>query len=148
MRAELARRIEAIETAYEFLLAYAAQGRDSDQGPGPGQSLREHLRSMEQAIDGLADIATACTRERGAQLEDAAAGFLRAVEEDAHKSWSAIRLVLVQPRISSQLIDNLNASIHLRALLTDLFLIDEALDTDAAGRSANEVNDAGRAADR
>jgi hypothetical protein len=33
--------------------------------------------------------------------------------------------VLAQPAISSQLIDNLNASIHLRALLTDLFLIDE-----------------------
>jgi hypothetical protein len=31
------------------------------------------------------------------------------------------------PSISSQLIDNLNASIHLRALLTDLFLLDEIL---------------------
>jgi hypothetical protein len=29
--------------------------------------------------------------------------------------------------IPSLLIDNLNASIHLRALLTDLFLIDQAL---------------------
>jgi hypothetical protein len=34
-------------------------------------------------------------------------------------------MVLAQPAISSQLIDNLNASIHLRALLTDLFLIGE-----------------------
>ena len=38
-----------------------------------------------------------------------------------------MKLVLAQPSISSQLIDNLNASIHLRALLTDLFLIDEIL---------------------
>jgi hypothetical protein len=29
--------------------------------------------------------------------------------------------------VSSQLVDNLNASIHVRALLTDLFLIDEAV---------------------
>jgi hypothetical protein len=35
--------------------------------------------------------------------------------------------VLAQPSISSQLIDNLNASIHLRALLTDLFLVEEIL---------------------
>ena len=44
-------------------------------------------------------------------------------------------MVLAQPSISSQLIDNLNASIHLRALLTDLFLIDELLkpETAAAG---------------
>jgi hypothetical protein len=34
-------------------------------------------------------------------------------------------LVLAQPSISSQLIDNLNASIHLRALLTDLSLVGE-----------------------
>jgi hypothetical protein len=36
-------------------------------------------------------------------------------------------MVLAQPTISSQLIDNLNASIHLRALLTDLFLLGEIL---------------------
>jgi hypothetical protein len=34
--------------------------------------------------------------------------------------------VLRQKALSSQLIDNLNASIHVRALLTDIFLIDEA----------------------
>ena len=41
--------------------------------------------------------------------------------------WLAIALVIAQPSISSQVIDNLNASIHLRALLTDLFLVDEVL---------------------
>jgi hypothetical protein len=35
--------------------------------------------------------------------------------------------VLSRADISSQLVDNLNASIHLRALLTDLFIVDEAL---------------------
>ena len=43
------------------------------------------------------------------------------------KASAAVRLVLAQPSIGSQLVDNLNASIHLRALLTDLFLLDEAL---------------------
>jgi len=36
-------------------------------------------------------------------------------------------MVLAQPSIHSQMIDNLNANIHVRALLTDLFLIDEIL---------------------
>ena len=49
------------------------------------------------------------------------------MDRDAGDSLAAIELVLAQPAISSQLIDNLNASIHLRALLTDLFLIDEIL---------------------
>jgi hypothetical protein len=52
---------------------------------------------------------------------------LAVLDRDAQDSLAAIELVLAQPVISSQLIDNLNASIHLRALLTDLFLIDEIL---------------------
>ena len=53
--------------------------------------------------------------------------FADVIERDARDASAAIRLVLAQPAIGSQLIDNLNASIHLRALLTDLFLIDEVL---------------------
>ncbi len=41
---------------------------------------------------------------------------------------TAVELVLAQPAIGSQLIDNLNASIHLRALLADLFLVAEILE--------------------
>ena len=52
---------------------------------------------------------------------------LDAMNVDAKKAQAGINLVLGKSAISSQLIDNLNASIHLRALLTDLFLIDEAL---------------------
>ena len=48
-------------------------------------------------------------------------------DEDAHKARAGMKLALAQRAIGSQLIDNLNASIHLRALLTDLFLIDEAV---------------------
>ena len=49
------------------------------------------------------------------------------LEGDTRSSRAAIQLVLSQRSISSQLVDNLNASIHLRALLTDLFLLDELL---------------------
>ncbi len=46
---------------------------------------------------------------------------------DAASAQAGLRLVMGQPGISSQLIDNLNASIHVRALLTDVFVIDELL---------------------
>ena len=55
--------------------------------------------------------------------------FFAVLDRDAHDSLAAIELVLAQPSISSQLIDNLNASIHLRALLTDLFLLSEIVKT-------------------
>ena len=54
------------------------------------------------------------------------------LQRDATSTRAALKLVMAQPSISSQLIDNLNASIHVRALLTDLFLIDEALKTSLA----------------
>jgi len=57
----------------------------------------------------------------------AAQNFLDVMRQDAAKASAAIRLVLSRPAMTSQLIDNLNASIHLRALLTDIFLLDEAL---------------------
>jgi len=38
-----------------------------------------------------------------------------------------MELAFGHPAISYQLIDNLNASMHLRALLTDVFLLNEVL---------------------
>ena len=58
---------------------------------------------------------------------DKYAAFMGVIERDARDAQAAVQLVTAQPAISSQLVDNLNASIHLRALLTDLFLIDEIL---------------------
>ena len=60
----------------------------------------------------------------GEQADDK---IIAVLEKDALDSLASIHLVLAQATISSQLIDNLNASIHLRALLTDVFLIDEIL---------------------
>jgi hypothetical protein len=51
--------------------------------------------------------------------------FLAVLDRDCRDALAAMELVLAQPVISSQLVDNLNASIHLRSLLTDLFLLDE-----------------------
>jgi hypothetical protein len=53
--------------------------------------------------------------------------FLDVLNADTARALAAMELVLAQPRISSQLIDNLNASLHVRTLLTDVFLIDEIL---------------------
>ncbi|MGB0074967.1 MAG: hypothetical protein WBP71_18600, partial [Terracidiphilus sp.] len=58
---------------------------------------------------------------------------------DAEGAIAAMELVLAQTAIGSQLIDNLNASIHLRALLADLFLLTEILEVrqKAAQRTAS-----------
>jgi hypothetical protein len=119
--ASLAERIDAVEEAYEFCLAYAAQGRRGDEA-GPGSEIRRFLQRALPALEGLADAVAA-----DAPADAAAQAFIEVLRSDALKAGAAIRLVLSRDAISSQLIDNLNASIHLRALLTDLFLIDETL---------------------
>lgn len=116
-------RCNAIEECYEFMLAFAAQGLTTEAGGGKGAQVRSFLQRALEAIQGLAAAYGAALNQTGA--EDAYAAFLAVLDRDAKDSEAAIRLVLAQPMISSQLIDNLNASIHLRALLTDLFLIDE-----------------------
>jgi hypothetical protein len=119
-------RCNAIEECYEFMLAYAAQGLPSDQGGGAGSQLREFLARTVKALSGLADAFAAEVKEDGLALESYRP-FLNVLDRDANDSLAAIEMVRAQPAISSQVIDNLNASIHLRALLTDLFLIDETI---------------------
>jgi len=119
--ASTAERIDVIEEAYEFCLAYAAQGRRGNEA-GAGSEIRRFLERALAALDGLADAAAA-----DAPDDVAMQGFLEVLRGDAGKAGAAIRLVVARPAVSSQLVDNLNASIHLRALLTDLFLFDESL---------------------
>jgi len=124
-RAELNARCDAIEECYEFMLAYAGQGLDSDLGAGKGGQIREFLTKCERALTGLADFLTGFVKRLNVDSTAPYAAFMGVIDRDARDAQAAVQLVLAQPSISSQLVDNLNASIHLRALLTDLFLIDE-----------------------
>ena len=129
MLADIAERCNVVEQCYEFMLAYAAQGLPSDEGNRSGAQIRDYLGRAVRAISGLAEsCATALKQERFDPAERYQT-FFEVLARDAHDSLAAIELVLAQPAISSQLIDNLNASIHLRALLTDLFLVTELAKT-------------------
>ena len=122
---DLRARCDAIEEGYEFMLAYAGQGLPSDQGSTSGGAIREYLQRFDGALTGLAEFFREFSRSRRLEPAERYDAFLAVLERDARDAQAAIRLVLAQPSISSQLVDNLNASIHVRALLTDLFLIDE-----------------------
>jgi hypothetical protein len=82
---------------------------------------------MEAALDGLAARCGELVADEGLQPEAAWQDLIGVLEADASASLAAIRLVSARSGVSSQLIDNLNANIHLRALLTDLFLVDDLI---------------------
>jgi hypothetical protein len=94
MAPELFQFCNSVEACYECMLAYAAQGRSSDEADKPGGQIREFLQRAAPA----------------------------------------------QPSISSRLVDNLNASIQPRALLTDLFLIGEVLRAQPGSRTISQVD--------
>lgn len=121
----LQQRVDAIEGGYEFLLAYAAQGLATDEGNANSEQLRTYLRRMDEGMAGLESAVRAVL----AGVPDRARfeSFLQVLGRDAAAARAALEIVSSRPGISSQLVDNLNASIHVRALLTDLFLVDEAV---------------------
>lgn len=109
--------IEAIEAGYEFLLAYAAQGRPAGDESGPGPHARPTIESI---ADGMQNIAAA--------FADSSDDFEKVIASDCRNAGAALRFILSQGKIGSEIVDNLNASIHLRAVLTDLFLYSEAIE--------------------
>lgn len=123
MATEFLERCEVIEECYEFLLAYAGQGLPSDEG----KQVRNFLQRGAEALTGLAESCRRAIRNFDLEPTERYEDFCSMLERDARDSLAVIHVVLAQPSISSQLVDNLNASSHLRALLTDLFLVGEIL---------------------
>lgn len=120
--------INAIESGYEFMLAYAAQGWDVEHtGGGSGPSIRGYLEDMIAGLTTLADDFAAVIADEKEADQELFAAYNEVVRVDAEKTLKAISLIMSLPSIGSQLVDNINASIHVRALLTDIFLLDEAL---------------------
>jgi hypothetical protein len=127
-REELRERIDAIEGAYEYFLAYAAQGlREASEGSRVIGQFKRHLDGMADSVSGLGDCLDRLLREEDVHAEEKLKAFADVITADAARAGTVIQVVQAQPFATSQLVDNLNASTHLRALLTDLFLVDELL---------------------
>jgi len=124
-RQRLKEHIDVIEGAYDFMLAYAAQGSTGTESGGAASEIRDVLlraeASLLQFVPLLEEVLQATP------LDETYRSFVKVLDSDARATLAGIQLALAQKAISSQLIDNLNAWIHLRAFLTDVFLIDEIL---------------------
>ena len=128
MQTDIQESCDRIEAGYEFMLSYAAQGLLTDEGSPSGKQLREHLARISEALRGLDESCADLMKAEQPAPADRCQAFFEVLARDAHNALAVVELVLAQPAISSQLIDNLNASMHVRALLTDLFLITEILE--------------------
>jgi hypothetical protein len=113
---------DRIEESYEFMLAYAAQGRKREVEEGGGESqIRQYLKRFRAALD---DLDGALSDGVG---DAAGEDFMARFRADLAVVRSVFGLLLAQPSISSDMVDNTNGLIALRALLTDVFFVDQAV---------------------
>jgi hypothetical protein len=108
--------IETIESGYEYLLAFAAQGRPAQVETGPGPHARPTIEGLAAAMKNIV-----------VAFADSGDDFEKLIASDCSNAGAALGFILAQDKIGSEMVDNLNASIHLRAVLTDLFLYSEVL---------------------
>ncbi len=115
---------DAIEEAYEFMLAYAAQGRKdeaADGGQGGESQIRQYLKRFRAALDDLRGAAS--PRLGGPEGDVYSQRFLA----DLDVMKSVLDLLMAQASISSDMIDNTNGLVAVRAFLTNVFFVDQAV---------------------
>ncbi len=122
--------VDKMQAACDYLLAYAAQAHDSEASGEEGDlPVRHFLADLEFALLHV----TAASRMHMATLQadvealQALESFSDQLEDDAACALKVLRIVSTAPLISSRLVNNLNASVHLRSVLADLLVVDETI---------------------
>ncbi|MYD72074.1 MAG: hypothetical protein F4W89_15235 [Acidobacteria bacterium] len=123
--------VDVVEESYEFCLAYAARGVTPQMARAGDTQVRRQLQQLADALPQLSDAFLNLAGERDESRREDYRRFIEVLRRDAESARAAVDLVLAQPGITSQMVDNLNGMIHVRALLTDVFLVDEMLRPDA-----------------
>ena len=123
--------VDVVEESYEFCLAYAARGVTPQMAASGDTQARLQLQKLAEALPQLGEAFLGLVTEQDEARREDYRPFIKVLRRDAKAGLAAVKLVLAQPAITSQMVDNLNGMIHLRALLTDVFLLDEMLRPDA-----------------
>ena len=119
---EIRKNIELVEEAYEFMLAYAAQGR-ANEGAGPdGAHIRTFLTQFSDATDRIIEDLNKLSKPNGEM-----GTFINSAKSDAKTVKSVMSIMLQKGNISSEMVDNANGLITVRSYLTALFFIDKAV---------------------
>ena len=125
--AAIRQNIEIVEEAYEFMLAYAAQGRMDEGAGADGAHIRTFLGRFAEAA---ADMSTQTEALMAGENSDGGA-LLDSFRRDSDTILSILRLLLARDNISSEMVDNTNGLIVMRSYLTTLFFIDKVIVVDS-----------------
>ncbi len=113
--------IDVVEECYEFMLAYAAQGRKREPEDESVSRIRHYLTRFQDALDQMQEVLPAILPT------DTGQPFRERFQDDIAVTRSVLALLSEQPSITSDMIDNTNGLIAVRAFMTDLFFVDQAV---------------------
>ena len=91
--ADLKTLIEIIEETYEFMLAYAAQGLEGEEGNKSGGQLRDSLVKADEAVVKLSPEFRALVTSEGLEPADRYHAFIDVIEQDARAASAGCRYV-------------------------------------------------------
>ena len=124
--ATIRQNIEIVEESYEFMLAYAAQGRMDEGAGADGAHIRTFLERFATAaadMKGQAEALMVGDNSGGGAL-------FESFQRDSDFVLSVLRVLLARDNISSEMVDNSNGLNFMRSYLTTLFFIDKVIVVD------------------
>jgi len=120
--AELREAIEVVEEAYEFMLAYAAQGKQTEHETTGASQIRGFLERFRTALNTISNYTEAVLPATGSTT-----ALSEHFARDTDVMKSILDVLTAQSNITSDMIDNTNGMIAVRSFLTDLFFVDQVL---------------------
>ena len=85
----LKERIDHVEAAYEFMLAYAAQGVTGEEEGGSTSEIRAQLKRCEEALEGLAALFEELVATKSLKPAQPYRSFIGVLERDAASAQAA-----------------------------------------------------------
>jgi hypothetical protein len=114
--------INQIEESYEFMLAYAAQGRQNESDTEGASQIRGFLQLFQDALT-IIDIET----PRLLPAHSPGADYADHLLSDSKTMSAILDLLLGRENITSDMVDNTNGMISVRSFLSNLFFIDQVI---------------------
>lgn len=120
--ADFREAIDAVEEAYEFMLAYAAQGRQVEAETEGASQIRGFLDRFRGALDVFSKYSDALLKPAVTN-----SAFAEHFAADTNTMKAVMDMLIAKNNITSDMIDNTNGMIIVRSFLTNVFFVDQVV---------------------
>lgn len=114
--------IDTVEEAYEFMLAYAAQGRQTESETEGASQIRGFLDRFRNALNVFSNHSDELLTPAAST-----SAFAQHFAADTNTMKAVLDMLIGKSNITSDMIDNTNGMIVVRSFLTNVFFVDQVM---------------------